>query len=825
VDYLDLSLVHWPLAFRSGTGFLRPLDENNKTQNVDISVVETWKGMEDAYRLGLTRSIGVSNFNSEQLTRVLKQAFVKPVVNQLRTGNPTIELNPYLSQEKLVQFCRDFSINVVAYCPIGRADKELVNEPILVEIAEHNNKTVAQVMLRWLIQRDIVPIPKTSKTSRLQENINIFDFQLTDDEMKKIFTLNKNKRLITPTASIDSREYPGNKMPKVPSIKLVDGNVMPQIGMGTFQMQDSQVLTDRIKDAINIGYRHIDTAYVYLNERIIGRALSDIFAQNQTKREDLFITSKVWSTFHRRHSVLNAVKLSLNNLGLDYLDLLLIHWPMAYKEGTGILRPNYTLDANIDTDTTVVETWRGMEDVYKLGLTKSIGLSNFNSEQIERILRQTQLKPVINQIETHPYLSQEKLVNYCKARNIAITAYSPLGRADAGLLNETVLNEIAVNHNKTVPQVLLRWLTQREIIIIPKTTKQDRLIENFNVFDFQLTDEEMSKIFALNKNKRLFTKEESVRNLQRVPSIALTNGVLIPQIGLGTYKITDELTAKRIVEEAIEVGYRHIDTAYHYGNERFIGDKLKQLFDKNVIKRDDLFVTTKLWNTFHRKASVMRGLKESLQNLGLKRLDLALIHFPMAFREDTGEFIPVDENGLTRDLSVDLYETWQGMEEAYHANLTRAIGVSNFNITQLQHILKNGYVKPLVNQVEIHPYLTQEPLVNFCHENNIAVVAYSPIAKANQTLFREPALVEMAAKHEKTVPQVIMRWLVQRNIIVIPKTTKKERLIENFNIFDFQLSDEEMNKIFALNKNFRITKFENARYNPNYPFEWPFGSQ
>ncbi|XP_054161644.1 1,5-anhydro-D-fructose reductase-like [Oppia nitens] len=311
----------------------------------------------------------------------------------------------------------------------------------------------------------------------------------------------------------------------------------------------------------------------------------------------------------------------------------------------------------------------------------------------------------------------------------------------------------------------------------------------------------------------------------QIPNIELVNGVIIPQIGLGTYQIQDEATAKRIIGEAIDVGYRHIDTAYHYQNEKFIGDKLKDLFDRNVINRDDVFVTTKVWNTFHRKDSVIRGLNESLQALGLKQVDLALIHFPMAFKEDTGEYIPVDSNGLTLDLNVDIYETWQGMEQAYHRGMARSIGVSNFNISQLQHIIKNGFVKPLVNQVEIHPYLTQEPLVDFCHQHNIVVVAYSPIAKANQTLFNEPVLKEIAAKHEKTVAQVIMKWLVQRNIVVIPKTTKKERLIENFNIFDFQLTDTEMRQISGLNKDYRITRFTNARNNPNYPYEWPLASK
>lgn len=181
----------------------------------------------------------------------------------------------------------------------------------------------------------------------------------------------------------------------------------------------------------------------------------------------------------------------------------------------------------------------------------------------------------------------------------------------------------------------------------------------------------------------------------------LINGEKIPMIGLGTYKIEDNATAQRIVEEAIEVGYRHIDTAFHYQNEEFIGQKLNHLFDNNVIKRDDVFITTKLWNTFHKRESVMKGLNLSLMALGIDQLDLALIHFPLAFREDTGEFIPVDENGLTLDLDIDVSETWKGMEDALKAGMTKSIGVSNFNITQIERILKKGSIKPVVNQVSL----------------------------------------------------------------------------------------------------------------------------
>ncbi|XP_054161903.1 1,5-anhydro-D-fructose reductase-like [Oppia nitens] len=299
----------------------------------------------------------------------------------------------------------------------------------------------------------------------------------------------------------------------IPSVNLVNGKKIPIIGLGTYALtSDQNVMTKVINEAIDFGYRHIDTAYIYENEELIGRALNEIFQNNKTKRDDLFITSKVWNTYHKREQVVEAMKLSMNMLGVDYLDLALVHWPLAYRSGTGSLRPLNANNMTDDINISVVETWKGMEDAYKLGLAKSIGVSNFNSQQLTLILKEAFLKPVINQIEVHPYLSQEKLVEFCKSNSISVTAYCPLGKATKEILNDPVLTDIATNNNKTVAQVMLRWLIQRDIVVIPKTSKTNRLSENINIFDFQLTDEEMKSIFSLNKNQRIITSTLSANN-------------------------------------------------------------------------------------------------------------------------------------------------------------------------------------------------------------------------------------------------------------------------------------------------------------------------
>ncbi|KAG0721132.1 1,5-anhydro-D-fructose reductase [Chionoecetes opilio] len=188
-------------------------------------------------------------------------------------------------------------------------------------------------------------------------------------------------------------------------------------------------VTQAVKDAISCGYRHIDCALVYGNECEVGAAIKAKLEDGTVKREDLFITSKCWNTFHSKELVLPTLKESLGNLGLQYLDLYLIHWPMGYKEGVGRF-PSDSNGKTIYSEVDYLETWLAMEEAFRSGLVKSIGVSNFNKKQIERVLKEGTIKPVTNQIECHPYLNQKKMVDFCRAKEICVTAYSPLGSPD-----------------------------------------------------------------------------------------------------------------------------------------------------------------------------------------------------------------------------------------------------------------------------------------------------------------------------------------------------------------------------------------------------------
>lgn len=292
-------------------------------------------------------------------------------------------------------------------------------------------------------------------------------------------------------------------------LKFNNGNEVPSFGIGTWKSKPGEV-TVAVKDAIDIGYRHIDCAYVYGNEKDVGIAIRDKLNQGIIKRPELFITSKLWNTFHRPDLVEPAIKKTLSNLNLAYVDLYLIHWPMAYKEGDSLF-PKNADDTPALSDVDYIDTWKAMEDLVTKGYVKNIGVSNFNSEQLDRLLKNCTIKPVTNQIECHPYLTQRKLSDFCKERDILVTAYSPLGSPDRPwakpddpkLLEDEKLIELAKKYNKTPAQVLIRYQLDRGHIVIPKSVTKTRITQNSKVFDFKLSEEDIAYIDTFDCNGRI----------------------------------------------------------------------------------------------------------------------------------------------------------------------------------------------------------------------------------------------------------------------------------------------------------------------------------
>ncbi|MBB3111186.1 diketogulonate reductase-like aldo/keto reductase [Paenibacillus phyllosphaerae] len=261
---------------------------------------------------------------------------------------------------------------------------------------------------------------------------------------------------------------------------LANGVRMPWLGLGVFKVEEGAELVEAIKSAVKYGYRSIDTAAIYGNEASVGQGIREAIADNGLTREDLFVTSKVWTADMGYEATLAAYETSLSKLGLDYLDLYLIHWPVAGK---------------------YKDTWRALETIYKAGSVKAIGVSNFQIHHLEDLMQEAEIKPMINQVEFHPMLTQKELLSFTKASGIQLEAWSPL--MQGRLLDHPILGDIAATHGKSVAQVILRWDLQHGVITIPKSTKAHRIIENASVFDFELSTQEMEAIDRLNENRRV----------------------------------------------------------------------------------------------------------------------------------------------------------------------------------------------------------------------------------------------------------------------------------------------------------------------------------
>ncbi|WP_445505723.1 aldo/keto reductase [Niallia sp. 03091] len=258
-------------------------------------------------------------------------------------------------------------------------------------------------------------------------------------------------------------------------VKLHNGVQIPQLGLGVYLVEEGKTIVDTVKTAIQLGYRSIDTAAFYANEEGVGQAIKE----SAIVREELFITTKLWNDDHGYDATLNAFETSLKKLDLEYIDLYLIHWPGKDK---------------------YIESWKALERLYEEGLVKAIGVSNFHEHHLERLMANANEKPTVNQVELHPRLAQEELRQYCKEKDIKVEAWSPLARGQ--LLNEPTIKYIANKHGKSPAQIILRWHLQNDIIVIPKSVSPTRLKENADIFDFQLSMDEMNQIDQLNMNER-----------------------------------------------------------------------------------------------------------------------------------------------------------------------------------------------------------------------------------------------------------------------------------------------------------------------------------
>jgi len=315
------------------------------------------------------------------------------------------------------------------------------------------------------------------------------------------------------------------------------------------------------------------------------------------------------------------------------------------------------------------------------------------------------------------------------------------------------------------------------------------------------------------------------------------DGGLFPSVGLGTWKIPDDVLPG-LIPAAVDLGYRHFDCACDYGNEKAVGEGLKRSLSSGSCSRDDLWITSKLWNTYHHPDHVRAACERDLSDLGLDELDLYLIHFPVTLAHVPFEeryppgwfFDPAAESPAMKPVRVPIADTWGAMEGLVEAGLVKRIGVCNFGTALLRDMQSHARIQPSVLQVEMHPYLTQRKLLRFCQEENITVTAFSPfgassyvplkMAGANESVLDDPEVIAIAGDLGKTPGQIVLRWAIQRGTVTIPKTQTVAHLKDNIELFDFALSEAEMIRIDRLDRNRRFNdpaEFGEAAFNTFYP--------
>ncbi|KAJ8454187.1 hypothetical protein ONZ45_g19400 [Pleurotus djamor] len=397
-----------------------------------------------------------------------------------------------------------------------------------------------------------------------------------------------------------------------------------------------------------------------------------------------------------------------------------------------------------------LETYKALLELRDAGKIRSVGVSNYSDKHLEEIRDAGMELPTVNQLEIHPFCQHKPIVDYCNKNNIVVQAYCPLVQAVKGKIDHPVIVSIAKQYGREPAQIFIRWSLQRGFVPLPKTSTPKRIWSNAQVYDFSLDEETMKRIDDLDQGQA---------------------GYAMPLLGFGVYQ---NYSAKPAVLEAFKAGYRHVDSAQVYRNEADVGAAVQE----SGIPRGDVFITSKVVSKNHGYEKALSGIDESLQKFGFDYIDLFLIHDPLSGSE----------------LRI---ATWKALLAARDAGKVRSVGVSNYSEKHIEEIRQAGLELPAVNQVELHPFCQQKPIVEYCNKHNIVVQAYCPILRGKMD---DETIQSIAKKHDRDPAHILIRWSLQRGFVPLPKSATPSRIHSNANVYDFALDEEDMDKLNGLDR-------------------------
>ncbi|KAI3941065.1 hypothetical protein MKW92_045341 [Papaver armeniacum] len=472
LEYLDLYMLPFPASMKPAGEKITMVDFHDITEEDEIFAMDyksVWAAMEECQNLGLTKSIGVSNFSSKKLQELMVNAKIPPAVN-------SVEMSPAFQQKNLREYCKANNILIIAISILGSTGTEWGSNAVMG----------SEVSMRWVYEQGAILVVKSFSEKNMRANLKIFDWELTKEDCQKIGTripqcrTLKGDFMVSPNERKRYMETNG-----VPVITLSSGKEMPVLGMGTFESFGSKG-SEREKlaylKAIEVGYRYFDTGAAYGTEEVLGEAIAEALQLGLIKsRNELFISSMLWCTDAHADRVLLALQNSLRNLKLEYLDLYMLPFPASMKPaGEKITMVDFH-DITEEDEIFAMDyksVWAAMEECQNLGLTKSIGVSNFSSKKLQELMVNAKIPPAVNSVEMSPAFQQKNLREYCKANNILIIAISILGSTGTewgsnAVMGSEVLKQIAMDRGKSTAQ---------------------NMRANLKIFDWELTKEDCQKI-------------------------------------------------------------------------------------------------------------------------------------------------------------------------------------------------------------------------------------------------------------------------------------------------------------------------------------------